>query len=212
MDCLFCTGTAPSHFSLYCPTKSLRKLPKYKLQKFTKMSRWKPCHFYNMVSHFWHRTTGNFVLEFIFLMFFVLWSLAQKESFLTIVPYHSICKMVIFFLLFKMVSFFNIESISTPFSHKTYLICVESDFLWFFIFEVQPQSRSLLTILPDKSLNKMAIFATFQNDGVAWDFEGVRTRKLGESGGIFWRHFPKDISINEEMQNTRSSYDTRNAF
>ena len=33
--------------------------------------------------------------------------------------------------------------------------------------------------------------------GVARDFEGVSTCKLGESGGIFWRHFPKDISRNE---------------
>ena len=48
--------------------------------------------------------------------------------------------------------------------------------------------------------------------GVAWDFEGVRTLKLGASGGIFWGHFPKDILINEKMQNTRSSYNTTNAF
>ena len=48
--------------------------------------------------------------------------------------------------------------------------------------------------------------------GVAWDFESVRTRKLEKSVRIFWRHFPKDISINEKMKNTRSSYNTTNAF
>ena len=56
------------------------------------------------------------------------------------------------------------------------------------------------------------------NRGVAWDFEGVRKSKLGESGEWFSgdiskRHFGKDISINEKkLQNTRSSYDTTNAL
>ena len=48
--------------------------------------------------------------------------------------------------------------------------------------------------------------------GVAWDFESVRTRKLEKSVRIFWNLFPKDISINEKMKNTRSSYNTTNAF
>ena len=53
--------------------------------------------------------------------------------------------------------------------------------------------------------------------GVEWDFEVVRRRKLGEYAGIFWQHFPKDIFKGhfnkwKKMQNTRSSYDTTNAF
>ena len=54
--------------------------------------------------------------------------------------------------------------------------------------------------------------AETRDQGRSVKFESVRTRKLEKSMRIFWRHFPKDISINEKMKNTRSSYNTTNAF
>ena len=112
-----------------------------------------------------------------------------------------------FFYFLKWCHFSNTEYISKPFSHKTSLICIQSDFLWFLIFEVQPQSSSLLTILPDNTHNKMAIFATFQNDGGEWDFSHTQTRGIwGNFLATFSKgHFPEDISKKEKIQNTKSS-------
>ena len=53
----------------------------------------------------------------------------------------------------------------------------------------------------------LASFVNFRGEQ-RWDFDCVRTRKLGKSGGIFWRNFPKDISINEKIQNTQGQVTT----
>ena len=53
--------------------------------------------------------------------------------------------------------------------------------------------------------------------GEAWDFDVVRTRKLGIWGMIFQRHFPNDISMNEKnakckVKKNAKYMDTTNTF
>ena len=55
-------------------------------------------------------------------------------------------------------------------------MCLRSLFVLFWIFEIHPQGRSFMKILPYCNLYKMVIFATFQNDVVFFNIKCVFSR------------------------------------
>ena len=114
----------------------------------------------------------------------------QGTSYLTILPYYSLCKMAIFSTFWNGVIFQILNIFLSRFPIKHLLFVFRVIFCDFWSSKFSPKVVRFWRFCPTIPITKWPFLPLSK---MMAESEIFRIRKLGESGGIFWQHFPKDI-------------------